>query len=284
MPKDNFRRKEKRPKKSKGVSKVSRKTTSIKSSKAKLPKSSTGTSSTSKVRIRDTENYESQQKDIKRYEKKVKALEKKAKRKTRSEAMREVWRRKKESPEYWTEEAIADRKEWAKKMLEARRLKKEKEDLEAEVTPNNIDRQGTAVTPKHIDRTESVIENFKRSVAFATLEDVENTLKNYDKTSVPVSKTVQDLKGDDRNIILASLEAAISAQGREQVAMNIEQSNMTDLLNDILYASGSKSNTIGREGFQAKVDQISRILFGRAITLDESIYITYRSEQLNEGE
>jgi len=196
---------------------------------------------------------------------------------SRSAASKKGWAKRKSSKAYYSPQQIQSRREASRKASATR--------YGREYVPEEITEYlKSPEADKFINRTDSVIENFKRSVSFATLEDIENTLKTYDKTSVPVSDTVQNLKNDDRNIILATLESAISSQGREQVAMNIEQSNMTDLLNDILYASGSKSNTIGREGFQAKVDQISRILFGRAITLDESIYITYRSEQLNEGE
>lgn len=197
---------------------------------------------------------------------------------SRSASSKKGWQTRKSSKEYNSPQQVQNRREASRKAAATRYGREYVPEEITEYLKNNPE-EGN-----FISRTDAVIENFKRSVAFATLEDIESTLKNYDKTSVPVSKTVQDLKGDDRNIILATLESAISAQGREQVAMNIEQSNITDLLNDILYASGDKSNSIGREGFQAKVDQISRILFGRAITLDESIYITYRSEQLNEGE
>lgn len=79
----------------------------------------------------------------------------------------------------------------------------------------------------------------------------------------------EEVKEADKNLVIAVLENAIADLGEAQVAMNIKNNadKVELLVNRIIY--GSDETTV-----RFDLAELARILRGRALTIDESIYLS----------
>lgn len=196
---------------------------------------------------------------------------------TRSEASRKGWATRKANPYYYSDEAKQKRSESAKKAADTRRFKKGMKHYADVAKQKRRDSAKKATeTDEPIDQTDVVME---------TLNEIQDTLDGYEPPT-NISGSLQDIKRNDATTLKNIVDGAISRDGREEVARRCEANAtaLLDLVNDILYASGKKSNDLGREGFQRKVNEFARIVNGMALTIDESADLTERSEEAEEPE
>ena len=100
------------------------------------------------------------------------------------------------------------------------------------------------------------------------------------------SPAFAELKRQDRNLLKSVFDGAINELGKIQVAHNIKgkSEELLQYVNDILYASGDKYKSSGRDGVMLRIQQVRDILYGRASTVRESMDITDLAEQFNESE
>ena len=100
------------------------------------------------------------------------------------------------------------------------------------------------------------------------------------------SPALAELKREDRNLLKSVFDGAINELGKTQVAHNIKgkSEELLQYVNDILYASGDKYKSTGRDGVMLRIQQVRDILYGRASTVRESMDITDLAEQYNEAE
>lgn len=79
----------------------------------------------------------------------------------------------------------------------------------------------------------------------------------------------EEIKESDKNLVIAVLEKAIADLGEAQVAINIKNNadKVELLINRIIY--GSDETTV-----RFDLAELARILRGRALTIDESIYLS----------
>lgn len=96
------------------------------------------------------------------------------------------------------------------------------------------------------------------------------------------SSGLSDAKSKDMHTLKSILDGAISSLGREAVAENIQKyaSVITELINEILYGSGSIEGNFRDTDTKVNHDltQITEILWGRAITVEEAKAINKVSE------
>lgn len=170
---------------------------------------------------------------------------------SRSEASKRGWAKRKADPYYYSSEAVQKRSEASRKAAETRRKNKQEEIKD------------------------------ESDVIMDTINEIIDTLMSYTPAS-NLSPKLQEIKINDASTISNILDGAIERDGLETVARRCEEnaSVILDLLNDLLFASGTKSNEIGREGFQMKMNEIARIINGSAITIDESSKLTDENEAL----
>ena len=93
----------------------------------------------------------------------------------------------------------------------------------------------------------------------------------------------QGIKETDKNILKNILQGAINAQGREAVALRIEENadRLKTLFQEILYGSGSKEYHLqsGRKQVQLDLQEVAQIIQGRSMTAEEAIRFMDAMEQ-----
>ena len=100
------------------------------------------------------------------------------------------------------------------------------------------------------------------------------------------SSELAALKREDRNMLKSVIDGAVAELGKMQVCINLKgkTSEFMSLVQEVLYASGTKFKDDGRHGIQNRINRIAAILWGRPLTVDESIVLTNIAERMNEYE
>ena len=100
------------------------------------------------------------------------------------------------------------------------------------------------------------------------------------------SSELAELKREDRNQLKSIVDGAVAQLGKHQVCVNLKNKTVAymDLAQEILYMSGSKYHDDGREGIRDKLDKVTAIVWGRPLTVEESIAVTSLSEEFNSFE
>lgn len=100
------------------------------------------------------------------------------------------------------------------------------------------------------------------------------------------SSELSQLKREDRNLLKSVIDGAVAELGKLQVCLNLKgkTTEYMGLVQEVLYASGTKFKDDGRQGIQERINRIAAILWGRPLTVDESIVLTNISERMNEYE
>lgn len=100
------------------------------------------------------------------------------------------------------------------------------------------------------------------------------------------SSELSQLKREDRNLLKSVIDGAVAELGKLQVCLNLKgkTAEYMGLVQEVLYASGTKFKDDGRQGIQERINRIAAILWGRPLTVDESIVLTNISERMNEYE
>lgn len=100
------------------------------------------------------------------------------------------------------------------------------------------------------------------------------------------SSELASLKREDRNMLKSVIDGAVAALGKMQVCLNLKgkTSEFMSLVQEVLYASGTKFKDDGRQGIQERINHIAAILWGRPLTVNESIELTSLAESMNEYE
>ena len=181
---------------------------------------------------------------------------------------RKAWEKKKADPAYWTEEAVLKRKAQGQKLQAWKEYRKlEKEGKTDFINPEFISEYDNL--DDMINEQEIIIRNAREDLSF--LDSVSNELKEY-KPSSELSDRLQQLKEADATTLETILDNAIARDGKEAVARRLNENagEFKELMQSILYDSGSKSNKTGREGFQVKVNNLARIINGAAMSLDDT--------------
>lgn len=181
---------------------------------------------------------------------------------------RKAWEKKKADPAYWTEEAVLKRKAQGQKLQAWKEYRKlEKEGKTDFINPEFISEYDNL--DDMISEQEIIIRNAREDLSF--LDSVSNELKEY-KPSSELSERLQQLKEADATTLETILDNAIARDGKEAVARRLNETagEFKELMQSILYDSGSKSNQTGREGFQVKVNNLARIINGAAMSLDDT--------------
>lgn len=120
------------------------------------------------------------------------------------------------------------------------------------------------------------------------IQQIEEILDEWSPNSNWNSE-LQALKQEDKDTIKNVFDGARQSLGDDVVARNIinNQTELLSILNNALYDSGNKYKVFsgsGREGMRKAIERITAILYGRPLTVQESINITSISENLNESE
>lgn len=100
------------------------------------------------------------------------------------------------------------------------------------------------------------------------------------------SNELQALKQEDHDKLSNLVHGAIDEFGLDQCIRNIKEkaSRFRALCQDILYLSGSKYKEEGREGVRVALNEISSIIKGRPLTVQEAMDIEDIGAELNESE
>lgn len=189
---------------------------------------------------------------------------------SRSAASKKGWAKRKSSKVYYSPQQIQNRREASRKAAATR--------YGREYVPEEI--------TEYVNRSDVVIQNMTSEISRVTFDMFKSELDSYDSSSLNVSSTLQGIKQRDYLTIKNIFEGAIARDGEDAVAMRIEAAG-EDIINaliSVLYDSGDKAKISQKEEFQAKVNEISRILNGSALSIPESYRVTNFSEALNEGE
>ena len=189
---------------------------------------------------------------------------------SRSASSKKGWQTRKSSKEYNSPQQIQRRREASRKAAATR--------YGREYVPEEI--------TEYINRSDVVIQNMTSEINRVTFDMFKSELDSYDSSSLNVSSTLQGIKQRDYLTIKNIFDGAIARDGEDAVAMRIEAAG-EDIINaliSVLYDSGDKAKISQKEEFQAKVNEISRILNGSALSIPESYRVTNFSEALNEGE
>lgn len=181
---------------------------------------------------------------------------------SRSAASKKGWAKRKSSKAYYSPQQIQNRREASRKAA------------------------ATRYGREYVNRADVVLENMRAEVNRVSFDMFKSELDSYDSSSLNVSTSLQAIKQRDYLTIKNIFEGAIARDGEDAVAMRIEAAG-EDIINaliSVLYDSGDKAKISQKEEFQAKVNEISRILNGSALSIPESYSVTNFSEALNEGE
>lgn len=150
----------------------------------------------------------------------------------------------------------------------------------ATASPEPSFRTGTTQLPKEAP---TVIENTRQMIS--TLDDLQFLLDNREINERwwgHKKDPLGNYKEKDYGLLTAALDAAIESQGEEAVAARLQQNSnrISELVTSILYESGDKYHRTGREGMNAKIQEIAEILMGHSLTSSESMQITSMGEGL----
>lgn len=96
--------------------------------------------------------------------------------------------------------------------------------------------------------------------------------------------SLAEAKRHDKNVLENTLNGAIAQDGERAVAQRLQEnaSEVNTLVQEILYASGSKEGNFSNGRTQVNFDlaRFSAIIMGRPLTVDESIDLTELSETM----
>lgn len=94
------------------------------------------------------------------------------------------------------------------------------------------------------------------------------------------------IKREDTSLLKSTIDGALLQLGRETVLRNLKRKayRFQTLAQEIMFMSGSKFHDSGRNGLQARINELTEIVWGRALTVEESEAITTIAESLNELE
>lgn len=100
------------------------------------------------------------------------------------------------------------------------------------------------------------------------------------------SSELANIKREDRNLLKSVIDGAVAELGKMQVCRNLvgKTTEFMSLAQEVLFASGTKFKDDGRQGIQERINHIAAILWGRALTVNESIVLTNIAERMNEYE
>ena len=132
-------------------------------------------------------------------------------------------------------------------------------------------------------------EEIKTDYPLATDVIINNFMSQIDQweSKTMWSDDFKRIKEDDKNILKNIIEGAINDQGREAVALRIEENanELNGLFAEILYGSGSTEHHLqsGRKQVQLDLQRVASIVRGRSLTPRESLSIMSAMEE-NETE
>ena len=202
---------------------------------------------------------------------------------------------RKRSADYYSPEKRQQRREAARKANAARYNR----EYEPEENPYWFQEENYKIAlqeyveQESISRSEKVIDNIRDTLNqvdsgldYTWYNMVQEEIEDYDSDVLLVSDKLREIKMNDRQTLQDIFEGAVERQGSDAVALRCElhSAELLDLLNSILYDSGSDSNNTGRSGYNAKIAEFMRILQGSSMTIIDSEDLTNRSEYINEGE
>lgn len=172
-------------------------------------------------------------------------------------AARKGWetRRRKEAQRYYNEHRYDD----AKSLGDLVKIQREKRG------------QGETDTDNLPDEAEAVL----RSVL-----DLINSWQPDPRWSAELA----EIKREDKNMLENIINGAINAQGWSGVCRNLKgnESIFFSLCQQILYESGNKFRTSGRETVRIALNEIAQLVWGRALTVQEAMDIEDLGESFNE--
>ena len=200
---------------------------------------------------------------------------------------------RKHSADYYSPEKRQQRREAARKANAARYNRP----YEPETNPywfneeNYNDALQEYLNEDAIERSSKVIDNIRDTINkfdtdYTWYNRIQEEIEDYDSDVLLVSDKLREIKMEDRKTLEDIFNGVVERDGSSVVAQRCEQhsAELLDLLNSILYDSGSESNNTGRAGYNAKIAEFMRLLQGSAMTLIDSEEVTDRSEYFNEGE
>lgn len=129
--------------------------------------------------------------------------------------------------------------------------------------------QGAFTSKGGIDAYEEEKEETTIDETEEILYQIRGLLEDWSFVIQDAHEGYEEIKEADKNLVSAVLEKAIADLGEEQVAMNIKNNadQVELLINRIIY--GSDETTV-----RFDLAELARILRGRALTIDESIYLS----------
>lgn len=133
------------------------------------------------------------------------------------------------------------------------------------------------------NEAEMVIENIR--AAISTVDDLQFVMDNReinDRWWEHKRDPLGHYKERDFGLLRAALDKALSMEGYEAVAARIQENStrLSDLVSSVLYDSGDKYHRTGRDGMNAKIQEIGEILLGHNLSSRESMEITSMGEWL----
>ena len=119
----------------------------------------------------------------------------------------------------------------------------------------------------------------KINLALKVLKEVQRIIDTW-SPSPHWSPTWADIKERDRDQLQSILDGAISQEGRENVALRLQENaeRVYELVYEILYGSGDTPGG-GHVGVQLAMATFVTILYGRPLTVEESIEASEYGEQ-----
>ena len=140
---------------------------------------------------------------------------------------------------------------------------------------------------RHNDIQPSYTQNMP-SEGEAILKQVRDMIDTW-KQNVTWTGELLELKTEDKDQASNILEGAINKVGLNNVLFNLQQNSarILALMNEILFQSGNKYKVFsgsGREGMRVALAELSTLIYGRPLTVEESIELTNYAERINEAE
>ena len=100
------------------------------------------------------------------------------------------------------------------------------------------------------------------------------------------SSELSEIKREDKDQLRSILDGAIQQLGREQVIRNLAENaeEFEALCMEVMYVSGSNMRETGREGIRLNLARISEMVWGRALSVEESQILQRQAEMYTEYE
>lgn len=100
------------------------------------------------------------------------------------------------------------------------------------------------------------------------------------------SGELSEIKREDKDQLRSILDGAMQQLGREQVIRNLAENaeEFEALCMEIMYVSGSNMRETGREGIRLNLARISEMVWGRALSVEESQILQHQAEMYTEYE